>query len=366
MNRQLLCLVLPTVGLVAIAQAQAQQPSSRGRTPSSAATAQASDTAAIVAGAPISTKQIDEKLGSRLMQIRTQEYRLRRGVLEEVVTAMLLDRESAARKISTADLIATEVEAKTTLVTEEEVRAIYGSSRDRMGALSEADAVKSIMAGMNRQRTTQRRAEFTASLKRRYGVRLLLDPPRVNVDAPVGPALGPSDAVITLTEFSDFQCPYCARSATTVRQLVNKYPGKVRLVFQDFPLPIHKDAQKAAEAGACAHEQGRFWMMHDRLYQNQNNLSVAELRRYAMELGLDAAAFNACLDGGKHAADWKRTKVVGEGYGVTGTPAFFVNGIPIFGAAPLQTFTQTIDDELARVAQSGTAPKTAPARQKSR
>lgn len=196
-----------------------------------------------------------------------------------------------------------------------------------MGQMSEPDAMKSITAGMQRQRANQRRTELVAELKRRYGVQLLLQPPRFTLTTPTGPTMGPADAVITVVEFSDFQCPFCARSAATVKQLVDKYHGKVRLVFQDFPLPIHKDAAKASEAAACAHDQGKFWEFHDRLYQNQNNLSPAELKRYAADLGLDGPTFNACLDAAKHAADWRRTKAIGEAYGITGTPAFFVNGI---------------------------------------
>ncbi|MGZ8827988.1 MAG: thioredoxin domain-containing protein [Thermoanaerobaculia bacterium] len=326
-------------------------------TPTPPAAVVVPDTAAVVAGTPISTKQLDEKLGARLIKLRTQEYRLRRSALDEIVTTTLLDREAAERKISTAALIAAEVDAKARPVTEEEARAVFDSARDRMGAMPEAEAIQSIMSGMQRQRASQRRSEFAVDLKTKYGVQLLLEPPRFEVATPTGPAMGPADAAVTVVEFSDFQCPYCARSAVTVKQLVEKYPGKIRLVFQDFPLPIHKEAPKAAEAAACAHDQGKFWEMHDLLFQNQDKLSMAGLKGHAVTLGLDVPAFNACLDGGKHAADWKRTKTVGEGYGITGTPAFFINGIPIFGAAPLQEFTQIIDDELAR-----TVPPTVPAR----
>lgn len=314
------------------------------------------DTAAVVAGTPISTKQLDEKLGARLIKLRTQEYRLRRTALDEILADTLLEREAAARGISTAELIANEVEAKARPVTEEEARAVYDSARDRMGGRPEAEALQSIVTGMRRQRVSQRRTDFAAALKSKYGVRLFLEPPRLEVATPTGPSMGPADAAVTVIEFSDFQCPYCARSAATVKQLVDKYRGKIRLVFQDFPLPIHKDAPKAAEAAACAHDQGKFWEMHDLLFQDQKKLSVAELKRHAVDLGLDVPVFNACLDDGKHAADWKRTKTLGEGYGITGTPAFFINGIPIYGAAPLQDFTQIIDDELAR-----TAPPSMPA-----
>lgn len=318
--------------------------------------AAAQDTAAVVAGTPITTKQLDGKLGPRLIQIRSAEYRLRKGALDEIITTTLLEKEAAARGVSVAVLTAAEIDAKAKPVTEEEARAVLESARDRMGQMSEGEAIQSITAGMQRQRAAQRRAELAAELREKYGVELLIEPPRFKFATPAGPAIGPADAAVTVVEFSDFQCPYCARSAQTVKQLVDKYRGRIRLVFQDFPLPIHKDAPKAAEAAACANDQGKFWPMHDKLFQVQKNLSVAEMKQYAAELGLDAPAFNACLDAGRHANEWKRSKTVGEGYGITGTPAFFINGIPVFGAAPLQEFTEVIDAELAR-----TAPRAAKA-----
>lgn len=354
MTRRLLFGSIVFVASLSTLFAQAPQTSAPGRT------ATAPDTAAIVAGTPISTKQLDDKIGARLLQLRTQEYRLRKNALDEIVTTTLLDKEAAERKISTADLIAAEIDAKAKPVTEEEARAVYESARDRMGQVPEADAIQSIMNGMQRQRANQRRTEFAAELKAKHGVKLLLETPRFKIAPPIGPSMGPADAPVTLVEFSDFQCQYCARSAATVKQLFEKYPGKIRLVFQDFPLPNHKEAPKAAEAAACAHDQGKFWEMHDQLFQNQANLSVGELKRYAANVGLDAPAFSACLDTGKHAGEWKRTRALGEGYGISGTPAFFINGVPVFGAAPLQEFTTIIDDELARLAPP--AAKTAAAK----
>ena len=307
-----------------------------------------SDTAAVVAGTTISTKQVDEKLGARLIQLRTQEYRLRKVALDELITPMLFEREAAARKITTEELLAAEVDAKAKPVSDEEARAVLESARDRMPPMPEAEAMQSLKTSMRRQREHLRRTEFAGELRRKYGVQLMIEPPRFPVATPAGPSMGPADAPITVVEFSDFQCPYCARSAETVRQLVDKYPGKIRLVFQDLPLPIHKEAPKAAEAAACAHDQGKFWEMHDRLFKNQNRLSIDDLKRHATDLGLNEPAFNACLDEGKHASAWQQSKTVAESYGVTGTPAFFVNGSPVLGAAPLQEFTSIVDDELAR------------------
>jgi len=354
--RGLFLRIIIVLGLTATALAQPPQPLSANRpTGTHSGPSGTDDTAAVVAGTAISTKQVDEKLGGRLIQLRTQEYRLRKGVLDELVTAALLDKEAAARRITTAELVASEIDAKAKPVTQEEAVAVLDSARDRMGMMSEAEAIKSITSGMQRQRVAQRRAEFAATLMAKHGVQFLLEPPRVKLVPPPGPSIGPADAVVTIVEFSDFQCPYCGRGAKTVKEVVDKYKGKVRLVFQDFPLPIHADAPKAAEAAACAGDQGKFWEMHDEMFQKQDRLKVVDLKRYAVGLGLDAQAFNTCLDSGQHAADWKRTKALGEYYGVSGTPGFFINGVPISGAAPLQEFTLIIDDELGRAAKVTTA-----------
>jgi protein-disulfide isomerase len=356
MNRGLLLGAAAVVGTVAVVAAQA----TRSHTPEPISPAP-TDTAAVVAGTSITTRQLDEKLGGRLIQLRMQEYRLRKGVLDEIVTTTLLEREAAARQTSTAELVATEIEAKAKPVTDEEARAVLDSARDRMGNMSEAEALKSISEGMRRQRVAQRRTELAASLKAKHGVRLLLESPRVKIDPPSGPSVGPADALVTVVEFSDFQCPYCGREARTLKDVLEKYKGRVRLVFQDFPLSIHKDAPKAAEAAACAGDQGKFWEMHDQLFQNQDKLTVPDLKRHATSLGLDAQSFSTCLDSSRHAADWKRTMALGQGYGVSGTPAFFVNGVPVFGAVPIQEFTSVIDEELTRAGRAsagfGSAPR---------
>ncbi len=158
-------------------------------------------------------------------------------------------------------------------------------------------------------------------------------------------------------EFSDFQCPYCARARHTLDRVRETYSDRVRTVYRDFPLPMHPEAAKAAEAGACAGEQGKFWEMHDRIFDNQARLLVPDLKRYAGELGLDTRAFEQCLDSGRHAPDWQRDLEEGARYGVSATPAFFINGRPLVGAVPFENFAQVIDDELEGTALRPQAKK---------
>ena len=166
---------------------------------------------------------------------------------------------------------------------------------------------------------------------------MLLEPPRVTVAAE-GPSLGPADAPVTIIEFSDFQCPYCGRAASTVKQIHERYPKQVRIVYRNLPLDsIHPNARPAAEAAACADAQGRFWEFHDRLFANQRALAPEDLQRYAKEIGLDMAAFDQCVkdrksqakvDGDLAAANEAASNAGKRGLG---TPAFFVNGDPALG-----------------------------------
>ena len=117
---------------------------------------------------------------------------------------------------------------------------------------------------------------------------------------------------------------------------------------------MHKDAPKAAEAAACANEQGKFWEMHDKLFANAPKLQILDLKRYATEIGLQTDRFDHCLDAGKYTAKWQGDKVEGSSYGVSGTPAFFINGRMVGGAVPYEDFAEMIEEELQRAA---TAPK---------
>ena len=163
---------------------------------------------------------------------------------------------------------------------------------------------------------------------------------------------GSLDAPVTIVEFSDFECPFCGKYIQeTYPSIVSEYidTGKVKYVFRDFPLSFHKNAQKAGEAAECAGEQGKYWEMHDILFENQDALDVETLKMYAVSLGLDTDKFNTCLDSGAMEEEVKADMADGQKYGVSGTPAFFINGKMISGAQPFEAFKKEIDAALAAV-----------------
>jgi protein-disulfide isomerase len=164
------------------------------------------------------------------------------------------------------------------------------------------------------------------------------------------PAQGPEDAPVTIIEFSDFQCPYCARfQEETLPQILSNYGDQVRFVYRDFPLTsLHANALNAAEASECADDQGKYWEYHDLLFQNQAALDVESLKSYAASLGLDTAAFDDCLASGKYAQEVAKDLQDGTNAGVQGTPSFFINGTPIQGAQPFAAFQAAIEAALSK------------------
>lgn len=171
-----------------------------------------------------------------------------------------------------------------------------------------------------------------------------------------GPVVGSPDAKITVVEFSDFQCPYCEKFFTnTLSSIQEDYvkTGKVKIVYRNFPLEFHQQAMPAAEAAQCANEQGKFWEMHDKLFQGQQSWSgspqaVQTFMSYAKSLGLDSKQFGSCMTTHKYADEIRKDSIDGIALGVNGTPAFFINGKAVSGAMPYDTiFRPIFEAELA-------------------
>lgn len=160
---------------------------------------------------------------------------------------------------------------------------------------------------------------------------------------------GDKNAKVTLVEYSDFECPFCARYQPTLEQILNEYEGQVNVVYRHYPLSFHPQAQKAGEASECAADQGQFWEMHDQLFvlNSAGTLSLATMKTAAGELGLNQSTFDNCLDNGDKAQTVKDELAEGSVYGVNGTPATFVNGELVSGAQPFESFKVVIDNALA-------------------
>ncbi len=167
------------------------------------------------------------------------------------------------------------------------------------------------------------------------------------------PAKGPADAWVTIIEGSEFQCPFCSKVNPTIAQLLDKYKGDIRVVFKHNPLGFHPNAMPAALASECAHEQGKFWQMHDLMFANQRELSDAKYEEWAGQIGLSMGRFKECYQSKRHEARIQADQRTLMQLGARGTPAFFINGRFLSGAQPVEAFSALIDEELKKAKASG-------------
>ncbi len=306
---------------------------------------------ATVGSASITLAEVDEKAleqpapgGVKLSQAL---YEARRAALDELIAARLIDDASKAQGVDRSALIEKEITSKVPAVTEPEIAAWYQANQGRVQGASLDQVRQPIRQYLTQQRMADVREQYLETLKQKTPVRVMLEPPRQKVAAADGPAKGSTSAPIEMIEFSDFQCPFCLRANPTVQQVLNTYGDRIHFVYRNFPLPNHPNARPAAEAAACAAEQGKFWQYHDRLFANQSKLSDADLKQTAAELGVNTGEFNACVDSHKYRAKVDADVKAGEEAGVNGTPAFFINGRSVSGAQPYDVFKKVIDEELA-------------------
>lgn len=286
-------------------------------------------------------------LGELDTSIAPDLYALRRQNLETMIIRNLVQQEAAKAGQGEEDFLKAKSEKLVGPVSEAEARQLYEENKQALGGRSFEEMKPMLEARMRQQKEKDAMLAWFNELKKNAGVKITLPEPRVTVAA-TGPSKGPDGAPITIVEFSDFQCPYCAKARQTAEQALTAYAGKVRLVFRDYPLPFHDKAQKAAEAGQCANEQGKFWNMHDWMFDHQDKLDPAELKEGAKSIGLDPAKFDSCLDSGKFATAVKDSSKAGQEAGVSGTPAFFINGKMLSGAQPFEKFKEAIEDELSK------------------
>ena len=315
----------------------------------------AGDALAEVDGATITSDEVEKPIASQLGKLEEQIYNLKRQRVETLINEKLLVKEAAKRRVSVPALIDAEVTSKVGLVTEQEIEKFHQENKAQLKG-EDSSVRDQIRAHLQNQKLVAKREEFLKSLRSQAKITVNLKPPpvlRVEVSADGAPFKGPAKAPVTIVEFSDFHCPFCRRVLPTLAQLESQYGDKIKLVFRDFPIDsLHPGASKAHEAARCANEQGKFWAYHDRLFANPPQSSPEIFRGLAKDIELDVTAFETCFSSGKYQLAIKKDLDEGNRVGVTGTPAFFINGRLISGAQSFEAFARVIDDELARVTAS--------------
>src|SRR3954453_21422276 len=349
-RKQLIPGALVLAGVLGVLPACAQQKAAAAGSASGS-----NQVLAVVNGKPITEADIRQTSADQFKALdreyQQNVHQLLESSLDQSVQDRLLEAEAAARKVTKDQLLA---EIKPATVTDADVDAFYEQNKAQIPRPKDqvAGQIKTYLEQQGQQKA---RTAYFKTLEAKYKVDMKMEPIRVDVAA-TGPAKGPANAPVTIVEFSDFQCPFCSRLTPTLKAVEEKYGNKVRLVFRQYPLPFHQNAEKAAEASLCAADQGKFWELHDAMFGNQGELGVDQLKAKAASLGLNADKFNKCLDSGEKAAAIQADIKAGSAAGVSGTPAMFINGRFINGAVPLDNITTVIDDELRRTG-SKTASK---------
>lgn len=296
----------------------------------------------------IKLKDVDELVAAQIKDLDKKKFEARRSGLEQMIVQTLV-KEAAAKEGKTEEqFLKANIDEKVPAPADAEIQKVFDENKAQMPPGSTVDAMRSqIINFLQQDQKRQVAQKLFSDLRSKAKIEVLLSEPRATVEAK-GPSKGASDAKVTIVEFSDFQCPFCSKAEPSVDEVMKNYSDKVKVVFRHFPLDFHEKAFKAAEAAACAEEQGKFWEFHKTLFANQGALSVDDLKVHAKALNLDAAKFADCLDSGKMKTKVDGDMAAGRAVGVNGTPAFFINGIAISGAQPYEKFKEIIDAELAR------------------
>jgi protein-disulfide isomerase len=312
-----------------------------------AGVAHADETVATVGSKTITREQLEKHVKAKLMQLENQRFQILQEGVDDLIASELYEQEAKARGISPKELVKKEIEDKIGEPKAEEIQQVYDDNKEDLEGQSLEEIKPQIVQYLRQQQLAERNEAFLNELRKKFKTTVALRPPTVDVTDGGRPVLGKADAPVTIIGFSDYECPFCKRGAAVIEQVIKAYGDKVRFVHRDFPLDFHANARPAAEAAACANDQGQFWQYHHKLWQ-ADSLSEDKLKALAKELGMDEKKFNDCVAAKTHTAVIDKDMVDAQSAGVSGTPAFFVNGRMLSGAQPFEKFKEVIDEELAR------------------
>ncbi|HET9529633.1 MAG TPA: thioredoxin domain-containing protein [Blastocatellia bacterium] len=283
---------------------------------------------ATIDGDPVTSADVEDALKPLIFEAQEQIYGLRKKWLDLKINDMLLEQEAQKRKVTARALLEAEVGANPKPVTEEDARKFYDENKQRLqGDFAQLkDQIVQYLADLEQR---NRETAFAERLKKGASFEVFLrepEPPVYSIATDDQPSKGSPQAQVTIVEFTDFECPSCARTQPILDELIKEYGDRIRLVVRDFPLAQHANAASAALAAEAAREQGKYWEYIAILFQNQSALGVDRLKEYASRLGLDTKRFDEALDSGKHAEKVQRDLNDGYRIGINSTPTVFING----------------------------------------
>jgi protein-disulfide isomerase len=306
-------------------------------------------TLATVAGKAITAGPVLARLKPLIYDLRARVYEAVLGAVEQLIFDLLVVDEAQRKAVGAEVIIRREITDKLRAPAEAEVVKFYEENRSRIaGDLSSARGA--IVSYLEQQERTRLENALRAKLKSGANVRILLPEPVapvIDVSTDDDPSRGPATAPVTVVVFTDFQCPSCGASHPVIDDITRSFGNNVRLVIRDFPLDIHENARRAAEAANAAHAQGKFFEYMDVLFKNQKSLDIASLKKYATQIGLNRTRFDAALDSGAYRLEVENDINDGTQYGIAGTPTVFVNGVRV-NKLSAETLRAAIDRALSQ------------------
>jgi len=339
-----------SLALVAFAGCSEQKRADDG----AAASPDAGMVAGKIAGKSVSVGEIDAWIKDQLYKQTTRggnplkTYEVRNRALEQMASEQALDAEAKKVGKDRDTLLKEEVE-KRAAVTDAEVQKYYDENKERFRGMTFEKVAPAVKRQLLAQRQVTAMQEYVGGLRTTLGYQNDLSPPRFEIAIGTSPSEGPADAAITLVEFSDYECPFCKSAEPILAQVKERYPTQLRFVTKNFPIDGHPKAKPAAEAAMCAAEQGKFWEYHALLFEKSPQIDTPQFPAFAQQVGLDKAKFEECMTTHRTEPLVAADLAEGKKAGVSGTPAFFVNGVPLAGGRSLNDFAKVIDAELARL-----------------
>ena len=305
-------------------------------------------TVASVNNIEITQQQVDDSVATRIYPLQQQLYAIRKAALENLVVKKILEGEAAARGISIEEL-RRQLTLGEISVTRAQVEEAYAQNASFFASMSPDEARERLRLDLENQARMKHYRAGLEALRTKWVVKISFAPPAfvVDLDDGVSPAQGSNKPVVTIVEFSDFECPYCNAVQRTLKQVLEGYGGEVRLVFKHLPLEGHRNSLPAARAAYCAAEQDRFWQFHDALF-GAKELSPAVFTQIANDLGLGLPKFQACLSSEQSQAAIVKDLETARLFRIESTPSFIVNGKLIQGALSFADFQKIIQQELSQ------------------
>ncbi len=299
----------------------------------------------------VTNAELEDGIESELFEAESKVFEIKFNRLKGLLLQKFMDKDPRKKGISNDEFLEKYI-AKEIVISEKQIDAFIKDQNIPAEHINPQvrEKIKSYL-GMERKKEAV--DKWIAEQTKKSPVEVYIPRPRrptFPVEVGTSPSTGAQDAKVTIVEFSDFQCPFCAKGADLLKEIKKKYGNKVKVAFKNFPLPFHNHAEQAAVAGLCANEQGTeyFWKMHDAMFEKQDALDTEGLKKTAKTIGVKLDSFEKCLAENKYLAQVQADMEEGKKVKVKSTPTFFINGQLINGAQPMEVFAEIIDEELAK------------------